>query len=553
MIIDKEFVLQRLKTRAEDKSNEHFLMLETLKEEHRKLRMHVHGTNVIKYITKLEGLENKTKIELRQRLSRSNRSLFSDILRPVDKIFSKQGGSKDYHIKSDTKRKEFTETLSKINKGHSFMKWLKTYFIDKYVIDPNGFFLIEYIDGEAYPTYKSILTIADYIQAGQSLYYIIFEPITIKEEGKEDHTTVRVYDDAADYTYEVNLNKWTISEATETFPNPWEKVPAILCSDIEDTLTGFKQTPIYEQIEDADEYLRINSVNTLQYYHHGFAKFWKHGTPCKKCEGTGIIQIPKGDSFIDEPCKACAGKKFAEKEDVSDVTYISPPPDGSKGIAPNIMGFSTPPINSLKALDEKLKSMRDIMYHSHWGTVISRENKDQTAFEVSINTQPMQDRLNGYTDSLENIETLIVDLIGQFYLKNTWDGSSINYGRNYVIKGADELLDEYFKSKEKKAAYTILNEKLSRYYHALYSNDMKGLDLSLKLMQIEPLIHNTMEEVVRLNIPEEMINQKVQYNDWLSSIKKEDLFTSTIEQLKESLKLYTDERTTKVPGVQSTD
>ena len=197
--------------------------------------------------------------------------------------------------------------------------------------------------------------------------------------------------------------------------------------------------------------------------------------------------------------------------------------------------------------------MRDIMYHSHWGTVISRENKDQTAFEVSINTQPMQDRLNGYTDSLENIETLIVDLIGQFYLKNTWDGSSINYGRNYVIKGADELLDEYFKSKEKKAAYTILNEKLSRYYHALYSNDMKGLDLSLKLMQIEPLIHSTMEEVVRLNIPEEMINQKIQYNDWLSSIKKEDLFTSTIEQLKKSLKEYTHERTTKVSGVQSTD
>ena len=180
MITDKDFVIKRLKLRAEDKKNEHFLMLVTLKEQHKKLRMHVHGTNVIDYIVKLEGLENKTKIELRQRLSRSNRSLFSDILRPVDKIFSKQGGSKDYHIKSDKKRKEFTETLSKINKGHSFMKWLKTYFIDKYVIDPNGFFLIEHINCEAYPTYKSILTVADYIQVGQSLYYVIFELKTIK-------------------------------------------------------------------------------------------------------------------------------------------------------------------------------------------------------------------------------------------------------------------------------------------------------------------------------------------------------------------------------------
>lgn len=555
MVIDKDFVIKRLKTRAEDKKNEHFLMLATLKEQHEKLRMHVHGTDVIDYIKKLEGLENKTKIDLRKRLSRSNRSLFSDILRPVDKIFSKQGGSKEYHIKSEPKLKEFTEILSKINKGHSFMKWLKTYFIDKYVIDPNGFFLIEYINGETYPTYKSILTVADYVQVGQSLDYIIFEPKTIKEEGKEDYTTVRVYDDVADYTYVVDLKKWTIIEKPiVTFPNPWKRVPAVLCSDIEDTLTSFKQTPIYEQIEDADEYLRINSVNTLQYYHHGFAKFWKHGTPCKKCQGAGVIQIKGGNGqIVDETCTACGGKRLAEKEDVSDVTYITQPPDGSKGIAPHIMGFTTPPIESLKALDEKLKSMRDIIYHSHWGTVISRENKDQTAFEVSINTQPMQDRLNGYTDSLENIETLIVDLIGQFYLKNIWKGSSINYGRNYVIKGADELLDEYFKSKSSKAAYTILNEKLLRYYHALYSNDMKGLDLSLKLMQVEPLIHNTMDEVERLNVPVEMLNQKIHYNDWISLTKKKDFFLQTVEQLKDSLKKYTNEQTNEVSGVQGTD
>ena len=178
------------------------------------------------------------------------------------------------------------------------MKWLKTYFVDKYVIDPNGFFLIEYKDAEAYPTYKSILTVVDYVQKGQSLEYVIFEPVTIKLENKEDYTTVRVYDDKADYTYPINLKDWTIQEPTEEFKNPWEKVPAVLCSDIEDTLTGYKQTPIYEQVEDADEYLRLNSVNTLQYYHHGFAKFWKHGTPCKKCYGLGEIQVPdNGECF----------------------------------------------------------------------------------------------------------------------------------------------------------------------------------------------------------------------------------------------------------------
>ncbi len=557
MTIDKEFVIERLKIRAENKNDPHFKMLEEIKNQHKKLRMHVHGTNVIEYIEKLEALENQTKINLRKRLSRSNRSLFADVLRPVDKIFSKQGGSKEYHIKIESKLKNFTDILSKINKGHSFMKWLKTYFVDKYVIDPNGFFLVEYKNGIAYPTYKSILTVADYTQVGQSIGYVIFEPEIIKVKNKEAITIVRVYDDEADYTYQIDLEKWTISETNETFPNPWKKVPAVLCSDIEDTLTGFKQTPIYEQIEDADEYLRINSVNTLQYYHHGFAKFWKVGTPCKKCDGAGSVTIKgQGDVYVDATCPSCGGKKFAEKEDVSDVTYISVPPDGSKGIVPDIMGFITPPIESLKALDDKLKSMRDVIYHSHWGTVISRDNKDQTAFEVSINTQPMQDRLNGYTDSLENIESLIVDLIGYFYLQNGYGGSSINYGRNYVIKGADELLDSYYKSKEKKASYTILNEKLLKYYHAQYSNDMRGLDISLKLMQVEPMVHNTLDETKSLGIPPEMYSQKIYYNDWLTNTKKEDLYKLSTEELKISLKQYSDERekqTNKVPGVPGTD
>ncbi len=81
------------------------------------------------------------------------------------------------------------------------MKWLKTYFVDKYVIDPNGFFLIEYKNTEAYPTYKSILTVADYVQKGQSLEYIIFEPVTIKEENKEDYCYHYHYHDKSDHFF----------------------------------------------------------------------------------------------------------------------------------------------------------------------------------------------------------------------------------------------------------------------------------------------------------------------------------------------------------------
>ena len=553
MIITKEEVIERLRLRAErssESANAWFKLLEQLKADHRRLLCHVHGVNVGKYIEKLEGLENDTKKKLRERLSRSNRSLFADILRPVDKVFSKQGGSKDYMIKGgEGKAAQFKDILAKVNHGFSFQKWLKTYFVDKYVIDPNGFFLVEHKDSNAYPTYKSILTIADYNQTGLDLDYVIFEPYCVKQGDKEiDY--VRVYDDAADTVYRVDLKQWTISEPIPemTFPNPWGSVPAVLCSDIEETLTGYnlKQTPIYEQVEDADEYLRINSVNTLQYYHHGFAKFWKHGSACKRCHGAGVIDVKgNGGVVVTSTCPACGGSKFGEKEDVSDVTYITPPPDGSKGIAPDIMGYITPPIESLKALDEKLKEMRDQIYHSHWGTVISRNETDKTAFEVSINTQPMQDRLNSYTDSLENIETAIVNLIGQYHYQEQWEGCSINYGRSYVIKGSEQLLTDYIEGKGKGMSYTLLNEKLQKYYNALYSNDAKGLDLAIKLMETEPWVHHTIKEAKEFAGTEDEWYQKLYYNDWLATIPEAKLYKMNLEQLKESLKEYTDERRKK--------
>ena len=61
------------------------------KELHKKLLMHVHGINEEEYIKKVEGLDNEEKIKIRKRLSRSNKDLFSSLLRHTDKIFTAKG------------------------------------------------------------------------------------------------------------------------------------------------------------------------------------------------------------------------------------------------------------------------------------------------------------------------------------------------------------------------------------------------------------------------------------------------------------------------------
>ena len=392
-MITKDKVLELLKAEQRPEIVE-------LKKEHKKLVMHVHGVGVEEYLAKIEGLENETKIALRRKFARSNKDLFADILRPTDKIFNSQGGSKNYSFKNKSSKDKFIDQLSNVSDGYSLAQWLQMFFVDKITVDPNGLFFVEHENNLAYPTYKSILSIYDYQCSGRGVDWVIFEP---KDFG--EYKTVRVYDELNDYTYKYSENELTL---IETYPNIWGYVPAFTCSDRINPLTGLKQSTIYEQVELADEYLRENSIRILTKYHHGFPMFWQYAPTCTTCGGTG---------FKDgEVCPVCKGSKHALKKDVSDVTYLKQPETNeTPTIAPDIAGYVVPPIESLEQMNSDQKLLRDTIYFSHWGTVINREDTEKTAFEVALNTQPMQDRLNQYTNSLESTEKYFTDIFGDYY------------------------------------------------------------------------------------------------------------------------------------------
>lgn len=227
------------------------------------------------------------------------------------------------------------------------------------------------------------------------------------------------------------------------------------------------------------------------------------------------------------------------KKDVSDVKFIQPPETTEQPtITPNVAGYVVPPIESWKQMSEELKMLRDMIYFSHWGTIINREDNDKTAFEVALNTQPMQDRLNKYTNSLEDTEKKLTDIIGE-YKYSDYEGSSINYGRNYIIKSPNQYLVEYLEDKLKGASYSVLNDKLKVYYNALYAHQEFSRISALKLMEVEPWIHNTIKEVKEWQLSLEDFGRKLYYNDWLSSIKKEDIIKVEVDRLQEQLLIFT--------------
>ena len=72
--------------------------IEIARKQARKMNMHVTGLRVVEYLESLDDYETNAQKILREKLVKSNRSLFSFLLRPTDKIFTAKGGSINYNV-----------------------------------------------------------------------------------------------------------------------------------------------------------------------------------------------------------------------------------------------------------------------------------------------------------------------------------------------------------------------------------------------------------------------------------------------------------------------
>ena len=500
--------------------------ISALKKQHKRLRMHYYGIGKTEYLEQISGLENADQIKLRQKYARSNKDLFSNLSSPINKVFSAKGKNKTYNFKSKDTEDKFRGRLSVIDNGKSLENWLESYWKEKIAADPNGVFLIERDkEGNPYPTYKSILAIRDYKQIGQKLEYIIFEPYT-KIENNTTNTYVRVYDDNADTLYLVDHDDFIVVEE-ETFENPWEKVPGVLISNIEDTNTKFKQSSIDNEVELADEYLLDNSVKAIYKFAHGFPLFWMYLSSCSVCKGEGEVNGSK--------CTTCNGSGYSLKKDVSDIIGINPPKTTDDvTITPDIAGYITPPSENLIQMTGELSLLKDMMWFSQWGTVIEK-GENETATGRFIDVQPVSDRLDKYRKGLELVETLLTDFIGSYLYESAYNGCSINYGSRYMIETPDQLLDKYTQAKEKKLPQTTLSYLLNQYYQGQFASDSTRLTYYTKLMKLEPWVHMTVNEIPMLYQSTIDYEKKIYFSEWANSVTIDYIVNTDLKRLDKDL------------------
>jgi len=504
-------------------------------------------------INRIEYIESKDKAEARKKYSRDIAHFFQRLLNPTENVYSATGGSKVYKIKDKTKLENLLSKISRIRNGKSLQQWLRATWMPLYHSDPNGVIFMEYStegdDVECWPTYKNIDHIRNYKARGQKLEWILFEPVK-KNINTQIVECWRLVDDTQDRLYKKEGNQFILIEEIDgvkvSFEHPFGVVPALINSDIEKLKGTHRLSPIDKVVELSKEYARDQSIKTIYKKYNGFPYQWKYQDQCEKCHGAG--KDPEGNT-----CRECDGHGYYKSKDVTDV-HVLATPDKEDVILNPSMGFVTPPLDIWTQYDNELELLDKMAHKTHWGTMAgSIQNIAKTATEIILNTQPMIDKLNAYSDTAEFMEGFFTELIA-----NLIDDSkpkdesiaSINYGRRYIIDPPDVILEKYENAKKEGDNNVILDRLFNEYLTAKYKNDPDFLRVILLKSKVEPYIHLSVEQVNAIFGNTEA-QKKVLFEDWWNTLTVDD-FDKTASTLSTEFETWfaSQQQTTPTTGAE---
>ena len=343
-------------------------------------------------------------------------------------------------------------------------------------------------------------------------------------------------DDSFDY-YILQTGMDVSVMSNRTYTNYFGKVPAIINSDVIDPINDGLYLSFYDEvIELADQFLLKGSIKSTHDFLHGFPKYAEFAGSCKECKGSGMLN--------GEPCNSCNGTGKSTISKVSDTLMLTMP--GTKEdavIFPDQIGAYISPDKTFHEIaTADIQALEDAMNVTLWGTQ-SRLRKDgsevtKTATEIVDEIKPQSDRLIPISEMAESRHKFLLDMIISVQVQPGYKGSSVNYGRRYMLEGADVIWAKYSDARAKGSPQNVLDTLLNEYYEANFMSDPIGLTLAKKMIYVEPFVHYTVANLKTLAPIPEDYTAKLYFSEWLSMQNEAILISLSIEQLKESLYQY---------------
>lgn len=538
----------------------------------KQMRRHIYGEGLETYLdgnATLETYEKKEARKIRSKYAKSNKDLFSRLGRPIDKIFTAKGGSVYYNL-GDEQQKKAVQLSQNIGSNLSIRKWIELFWKPHMLDDPFGVIFMEILpekqvvlaqkEGRSfvYPTYKPITSIYDYQTNGDKLEWIVFT-LTPEEKAevgiKADDQAFRVVDDAFDmYVIKEKTGADRIDTVRildrYTLINYFGQVPGVLNSDLPDAAYEDYVVSFYDDIlELAEQFLLKGSVKVTHDFLHGFPKYSEFASSCSTCKGTGVYDGAK--------CSSCGGSGKSWITDVSKTKLLTMPTSKEDAVIlpAQIGAYISPDKTFYEIATDDLQLLEDLMNFTLWGTQsqiktsgmsLQQEVRD-TATKVMADIKPEADRLFVISEMAEKRHKFILDLSIRVQISFSYPGSSVNYGRRYILESPDVLLSRYSLQRTQGAPINVLDVLLNEFYDALYQTDPVALAVAKKLMYVEPLVHSEASELIDMMIADEDYKAKLFYSEWLSQVEEATLIIEDIATLRADLYAYTGAKNLKPP------
>lgn len=516
---------------------------------HEDLRFQITGLSSQAQIEIIRGFESKHIKEVRDKYSTPINWLWEWILQPINKIFSSNGGSVIINDSSDKAKEELLLKCASIKHSGTLREWMQKVWKENYLIDPAGIVLMEYDENETWPEFYSISNIKRYGRKGRFLEWVIFNPFEGKI-GNQKVKLIRVIDETGDYVYKVDGKKVSkiygykdiaTGEEKQGFyklPVQFEKVngkggiPAFVIGDIPDNQNQKQKQSlsiIDKQLKLGKEYYQLDTIRIFTAIKNGYGTYYWYTRPCNQCSGEGFI----GEHTEENQCKACGGAGRIYPKNVNDIYLIDVNSDDKLPEKPggiiegDIAGWN----QYIEQLDIKAKQLE----LSHWGTHRTETGQNNTATGAFVDVQTANDKANVYASSAEMVESIIFRYIGAFH-SSTFENGYIVYGRRHQVEAPDSIWNKYEKARSTGAPESSLNKLLLDYYESEYRNDYQNRTRVIKLMAVEPFVHQSVKEVIDSNfIQEDEKQKKLYFSEWENSLLPNYIINSTVEELKSKL------------------
>ena len=456
----------------------------------------VFGVNFLDELIKIDNLESSAKQQVRKKFAQPIMSYYAQLTSNIENCFAATGGIIDFNG-NEHLMERYANLTKRLKCGKSLNKWVQDNFVDIHKIDPNGVIMVSNNGISSFPVYKSSSDIRAVKTSGRKVEAIMFEPYEFKN-GDATELRIRVLDDETDYILKQGEENYIIIE-DETFEHSYGQCPCICVGDTDYIGTQVKKNPLSVVTELSREFLRDKSIKTIHKALRGVALHWRKTAFCIECSGTGKVDVSNDDGeYRKGTCGTCSGKGSlgGDRDDVADIIEIKAPETSEDPDINQPAGYIEPSTETWNQYIKEQELNMQQAYKVIWGTLSGFESKTtKTATEITFDKQPIENTLNKYSNNFEDLESFIGTMLLRKDTNNKEVVVSKGYGRNFILQTENEILDRYYKGKEKGANSVILDSIMKEYLNSKYKNNVETRALNLLKLSVEPYPHYSIKEV----------------------------------------------------------